>query len=74
VKYRIDDTGTVTEYFNHKLEGVKTCSVKPIVHNVKDSSKERYVHLEEVQMRYQKIVWTYTDENLQASDFWKEDR
>ena len=53
--YRIDDTGTETEYFNHKLEGVKVCSVKPVMYNVKDPSKERYVHLEEVQMRYQKI-------------------
>ena len=58
--YRIDDTGTETEYFNHKLEGVKICSVKPIMYNVKDPSKEKYVHLEEVQMRYQKITWTYT--------------
>ena len=72
--YRIDDTGTEQEYFNHKLEGVKICSVKPIMYNVKDISKERYVHLEEIQMRYQKIVWTYVDGNLQASDAWKENR
>jgi type VI secretion system secreted protein Hcp len=70
--YRIDDTGTETEYFNHKLEGVKICSVRPIMYNVKDPSKEKYVHLEEVQLRYQKITWTYTDGNLQASDSWKE--
>lgn len=72
--YRIDDSGTETEYFNHKLEGVKVCSVKPIMYNVKDPSKERYEHLEEVQMRYQKITWTYVDGNLQASDAWKEGR
>ena len=72
--FRIDDTGTETEYFNHKLEGVKVGSVKPIMYNVKDPSKERYEHLEEVQMRYQKIIWTYVDGNLQASDAWKEGR
>jgi len=72
--YRIDDTGTETEYFNHKLEGVKICGVRPLMYNVKDPSKERYVHLEEVKMRYQKITWTYTDGNLQASDSWKEER
>ena len=72
--YKIDDTGTETEYFNHKLEGVKVCSVKPIMYNVKDPSKERYEHLEEVQMRYQKITWTFVDGNLQASDAWKENR
>jgi len=72
--YHIDDTGTEKEYFKHKLEGVKVCSVKPIMHNVKDPSKERYEHLEEVEMRYQKITWTYVDGNLQASDSWKEGR
>jgi type VI secretion system secreted protein Hcp len=72
--YRIDDTGTETEYFNHKLKGVKICSVKPIMYNVKDPTKERYVHLEEVSIRYQKITWTYLDGNLQASDSWVEGR
>ena len=64
---------TEMEYFNH-ASGSKICSVKPVMHNVKDPSKERYVHLEEVQMRYQKITWSYVDGNLQASDSWKEGR
>ena len=72
--YQIDETGTETEYFNHKLEGVKICSVKPIMYNVKDPSKERLVHMEEVSMRYKKITWTYLDGNLQASDSWGEGR
>lgn len=72
--FRIDDTGTEKEYFNHMLEGVKICSVKPIMFNVKDPSKERYVHLEEVQMRYQKVTWTHVEGNLQATDAWKENR
>jgi len=72
--YRIDDTGTETEYFNHKLEGVKVCSVKPVMYNVKDPAYERYVHMEEVSLRYQKITWTFCDGNLQASDSWKEGR
>jgi type VI secretion system secreted protein Hcp len=72
--YQIDETGTETEYFNHKLEGVKICSVKPVMYNVKDPAKERLVHLEEVSMRYKKIVWTYLEGNLQASDSWGEGR
>jgi type VI secretion system secreted protein Hcp len=72
--YRIDDTGTEKEYFNHKLEGVKVCSVKPIMFNVKDPDYERYVHMEEVSLRYSKITWTFNDGNLQASDSWKEGR
>ena len=31
-------------------------------------------HMEEVSIRYQKIIWTYVDGNLQASDSWKEGR
>jgi type VI secretion system secreted protein Hcp len=72
--YRIDDTGTETEYFNHKLEGCKISSVKPIMYNVKDPAKERTVHMEEISIRYTKITWTYVDGNLQASDAWKEGR
>jgi type VI secretion system secreted protein Hcp len=72
--FRIDDTGSETEYFNHKLTGVKICSVKPVMYNVKDPAKERYVHLEQVSLRYQKITWTYLDGNLQASDSWVEGR
>lgn len=72
--YRIDDTGTETEYFNHKLEGVKVSSVKPVMYNVKDPTKERYVHLEEVQLRYTKITWTYVDGNLSHSDDWTANR
>jgi type VI secretion system secreted protein Hcp len=68
--YRIDDAGTETEYFSHKLEGVKVCSVHPVMHNVKDPAKERFEHMEEVQLRYQKITWTYADGNLQACDSW----
>ncbi len=72
--YQIDNTGSEKEYFNHKLEGVKICSVKAIMPNVKDPLKERYVHMEEVAMRYTKITWTYLDGNLQASDSWAESK
>jgi type VI secretion system secreted protein Hcp len=72
--YNIDDTGSEKEYFNTKLEGVKVCSVKAYMPNVKDPTKERYTHLEEVSMRYRKITWTFLDGNLQASDAWAEGR
>ena len=53
---------------------IKICSVKPIMYNCKDPTKERYTHLEEVSIRYRKITWTYLDGNLQASDSWSEGR
>ncbi len=72
--YRIDDTGTEKEYFQHLLQSVKVSSVKPLMHNVKNPAYERMEHMEEVSLRYQKITWTYLDGNLEASDSWKEGR
>ena len=70
--YQINAAGVETEYFSHKLEDVRICSVRPLMHNVKDPSKEKYAHMEEVEMRYAKITWAYADGNLQASDAWQE--
>jgi type VI secretion system secreted protein Hcp len=67
-------SGAEEEYFNHKLNNVKVCSVHPILHNVKDPTKEKYDHLEEVCLRYEKITWTYVQGNLQASDSWDGDK
>lgn len=72
--YKIDETGTEVEYFRHSLEGVKITSVAPKMENVKDSDKERYPHLEEVSIRYQRISWTFLDGNIEFSDSWVEGR
>jgi type VI secretion system secreted protein Hcp len=72
--YQIDEAGAEKEYFIHKLENVKICSVKPVMNNVKDPAFERFVHSEEVSLRYQKITWTFLDGNIEHSDSWKEGR
>lgn len=72
--YQIDDAGKEQEYFNMKLENVKVVSVRPIMHNIKEPSKEKYNHLEEVEMRYEKITWAYLDGNIVHSDSWLEAR
>lgn len=72
--YRIDDAGQEVEYFNTLMDTVKVVSVKPIMHNIKDPSKERYNHLEEVQVRYEKITWAYKDGNIIHADSWNEGR
>ncbi|GGX39288.1 Hcp family type VI secretion system effector [Saccharospirillum salsuginis] len=72
--YKIDETGTEVEYFRHTLEGVKITSVKPSMANVKDLDKERYPHLEDVSIRYQKVTWTFLDGNIEFSDSWVEGR
>ncbi|GKX56757.1 hypothetical protein SOASR030_28690 [Leminorella grimontii] len=72
--YRIDDAGQEVEYFNTMMDTVKIVSVKPVMYNIKDASKERYNHLEEVEVRYEKITWTYKDGNIIHSDSWNEGR
>lgn len=72
--YQIDDAGQEVEYFNTLMEGVKIVSVKPEMHNIKDPSKEQYNHLERIELRYEKIVWTYKDGNIIHSDSWVESR
>ncbi|MDC8786101.1 Hcp family type VI secretion system effector [Roseateles koreensis] len=72
--FQIDASGKEVEYFNHKLEKVKIISVKPKMHNIKEPSKEKYNHMEEIEMRYEKVTWTYKDGNIIHSDSWIEGR
>ncbi|AKJ42103.1 Hcp family type VI secretion system effector [Pragia fontium] len=72
--YTIDDAGQEVEYFNTMMDTVKVVSIKPVMHNIKDPTKERYNHLEEVEVRYEKITWTYKDGNIIHADSWNEGR
>lgn len=68
--YRINDAGQEVEYYNMLLEGVKIVSVTPMMHDCKTAIHSG--HLEEVQVRYEKITWRYLDGNIQYSDAWNE--
>ncbi|NDO80647.1 Hcp family T6SS protein CtsH1 [Citrobacter sp. NCU1] len=70
--YRINDAGQEEEYFNTKLENVKVVSVAPVMHNVKNPATEKFNHMESIQLRYEKITWTYKDGNIIHSDSWNE--
>lgn len=70
--YRINDAGQEVEYFNVKLEKVKLAKVASKMHDVKDPVKEKHSHLELVELRYEKITWTYKDGNIIHSDSWNE--
>lgn len=54
--YRIDDAGQEVEYFNTTLENVKVVKVAPKMHNIKDPTKEKHNHLEEIELRYEKSL------------------
>ncbi|MHC6225417.1 Hcp family type VI secretion system effector [Pseudomonas sp. X10] len=70
--YKIDDAGQEVEYFNTKLENVKVVKVSALMHDIKDPAKEKHNHLEEVELRYEKITWGYTDGNIIHADSWDE--
>lgn len=70
--YRVNDAGQEVEYFNTKLDLVKVVKVAPLTHDIKDPSKANHGHLEVVELRYEKITWTYKDGNIIHSDSWNE--
>lgn len=70
--YRINNAGQEVEYFNTTLENVKVVRVEPKMHDIKDPAKEKHNHLEDIELRYEKITWDYKDGNIQHSDAWSE--
>lgn len=67
-----DDAGQEVEYFNTKLENVKLVSLSAMMYDVKNPNFEKQGHTECVELRYEKITWTYTDGNIIHSDSWNE--
>jgi len=70
--YKINNSGQEVEYFNTKLENVKVVKVNPVMHDIKDPAYEKHNHLEQIELRYEKITWTYKDGNIVHSDSWNE--
>jgi type VI secretion system secreted protein Hcp len=70
--YQIDDAGKEKEYFNTKLDNVKVVAVRPKMFDIKNPAYDKHNHLEEVELRYEKISWTYLDGNIQHTDTWSE--
>ena len=68
--FEITPTGEEEEYFSHTLENCKVSSMRSYMHNVKDPTKETFVHQEEVAIRYEKITWLFKEGNLQHTDTW----
>jgi len=68
--YQITPKGEETPYYEHLLEQCKIASMRSYMHNVKDRSKDQYVHQEEVTIRYEKITWNFLDGNLMHIDEW----
>jgi type VI secretion system secreted protein Hcp len=70
--YRIDDAGKEKEYFNTKLDNVKIVAVNPKMLDIKNPDYEKHNHLEDVELRYETITWSYKDGNIIHKDTWNE--
>ncbi|WP_460123162.1 Hcp family type VI secretion system effector [Pseudomonas sp. S2_C03] len=70
--YATNDAGQEVEYFSTLLENVKVVKVTPKMHDIKDVTKEKLGHQEQVELRYERITWTYKDGNISHSDAWTE--
>ncbi|MGO4154881.1 Hcp family type VI secretion system effector [Cupriavidus sp. YAF13] len=70
--YKIDDAGKEKEYFNTKLENVKVVGVTPKMLDIKNPAFEKHNHLEDIELRYEKITWSYKDGNIIHTDSWNE--
>ncbi|SWR99597.1 type VI secretion system effector [Klebsiella pneumoniae] len=46
--------------------------VNPLMHDIKNPAYEKHNHLEQIELRYEKITWTYKDGNIIHSDSWNE--
>ena len=68
--HKINESGEPVVYFITTLENVKVVKVASKMHDVKDVSKEKYVHLEQVELRYEKITWSFVDGNIIHTDSW----
>ena len=70
--YEINEAGEETECYSALLEGVKVVNVVSKMHDIKDPAKAKHNHLEEVELRYEKITWKFLDGNIEHKDAWNE--
>lgn len=66
--YRILDAGIEMEYLNIFLENVIITSMSPLLYP--NSMAE--THLENIELRYEKITLKYTEGNIMYTDSWNE--
>lgn len=70
--YEINREGIEQEYYRIKYDDVKVTSFTTVLHNVKESTAERFPHLEEIEFRYKRMTVNFVKGNLTHSDAWEE--
>jgi type VI secretion system secreted protein Hcp len=70
--FQIDEEGKQKKYFQMKLEKSRVTKHRMWFPNVDDKPTESYKHMVDLDLRYEKVTWTWLDGNLEFSDAWKE--
>ena len=71
--YRFNEkVGRTEEYFRMTLEHVRFEKIRYLIPDTKAQEFERYGHLEELQLVFQKITWLYPKGYLTYTDIWNE--
>lgn len=70
--YKIDPEGQEAEYYRIEYEDAKITNYETELRNVKDPNSDRVPHLENIEMRYKKMIVTFAEGNLTHSDSWEE--
>ncbi|XCN73039.1 MAG: Hcp family type VI secretion system effector [Candidatus Electrothrix aestuarii] len=69
--YRINDKGQEEQYFTIKLEKAVVVQMKEYTPMTFLPENKPYHDMEEVWFSYEKIVWTFNPDGIEAEDDWK---
>ena len=71
--YRPNPEGGAAEelYFTTTLTNAVLVSIKEYIPNVLDPLSSSFTHMEDVGFTYEKIVWTYVPDGVEAEDDWQ---
>jgi type VI secretion system secreted protein Hcp len=67
-----EGAGVEVLFYKIRLQKVKIVKVASKMHDIKDPANAQYKHMEEVEMRYEKITWEIVDGTHKHTDEWNE--
>lgn len=68
--YRISPKGTEEKYYTIRLESAVITGSRTWVPNCLAPDNRQYGHMEDVALTYEKIVWTWEPDGIEAEDSW----
>ena len=69
--YRPDATGTEQQYYTISLQNARVSSIRTWKPNTRDPESIALPDMVEVQLVYQRIIWTWEDGGITAEDDWE---